>query len=846
MAFNLNGTTITQSGTDNNLSNIDNLSGVNSFQAGNVTIYTTSHRLVVSGTLSIDHNKEILITSSTANNTVEIAQNGTLILGVAESSEFGNGEAVYGNGTSLVIGKEGPGCCSNGPMIIRSGGRLELYNSTIIINGVIHWQGGGELLSRDGKIFSHSDDNNTRIRCEGSAGGDILGLELWGIQFDWLSDDPFIRAEGLIGRDKGIPVENATGVIGAIREWRSVPDYRASADAFCNNWQGQKDLRLINCEIGSATKIVPDSGGLAIHGGRIFHEWDVLVTDSLGNPVQGVQGYQTDTDNGLRVVRTSAGTIDETEDRVNQAETDFSGKFGLQTTMTGMWYRNNDVGDLSEPDGNEVVDVRGKTGVAGEDFFDIGLYKYGFIPATITNVTMNGLQPLELLWTLFNEPTTTEDKLTADSYTSIDNVQQLNNAFSAWLQDNWTGVDVRGTLVGSDYNLGDYDLIIDNNFPDAFLPVTGQTTITTVAPSNPDQTRSGATSTSLNTGSTADAVVAINVTTGNNISNNQVIWESGATGIGTALIVSGNQLEVYAGNNNNLYTSWNGLSANTDYGITIVYDLGNDEIRLYVREGNEPATIDDLVDTATFTQGDWCGTDQTGIGAGSSGNVRGGKSGTFAGSINSNLNVWNNTANIEDSYILSTSTTGSNELAEIRIKSSNFIGSLTTTGNVIDNNPAGTIRYSVTNNLLLNDNSNEWLIDNSSIGNIVNPSGNNLIVNLINGSVASTLTPGTGNNEVNIIESVNVTLTGLPGVGEEIRIFENIGNNEVPVSGNEIAGIEDLFQNEFVFSTSPNSNIIIVILDTGFLPEFVPFTVPNNNASLAFDLDRNGIYLNPL
>lgn len=477
MSFSLSGSTVTQTGTDTDLSDLSSVAGVTTFVAGNVTHYTMPHKLEVQGSLSIDHNSEMLITSNNNSNTVDILNNGTLTLGVSEVSSFGTGGNVYGIGTSLIIGKNGPGCCNNGPLTVRSGGTLNINNSIINLNGVISWESGCSVNCTNGSIYSHADDNNTRIRCLEGTGININGLILYGIQFDYLTDQAFTRFTGLVGKSKGIPVENALGTVGNVREWKSIPDYTDSADAFCNNWEGQKDVKVYQSEIGSGLVIVPDNA--SGHGGRIFQEWDLTVVNSSNSAVADVQVYIRDTDNGSRAVTTTAGTIDETSDRIYQASTNAQGQLGTQEVMTAMWYRTNSVGDLSQPDGNEIVDVRGKTGVQGEDLFDIGLGSYLHLLSGISNVAMKGLNPLDLSWTLFDDNQITEiNKTAVDAYTEIDTPAKFYDRAKAFLIDNFEGeLQTLVNISGEEIDAGSYDINIDATAVSAFDFAGNQITI---------------------------------------------------------------------------------------------------------------------------------------------------------------------------------------------------------------------------------------------------------------------------------------------------------------------------------------------------------------------------------
>ena len=88
---------------------------------------------------------------------------------------------------------------------------------------------------------------------------------------------------------------------------------------------------------------------------------------------------------------------------------------------------------MRAPDGNEIVDVRGKTGVPGEDLFDIHILDYSHSLATVANVAMKGLDPLSLTWTLFPDPNISEQNPTiVASYTQLDDLDKLYDYAKYW------------------------------------------------------------------------------------------------------------------------------------------------------------------------------------------------------------------------------------------------------------------------------------------------------------------------------------------------------------------------------------------------------------------------------
>lgn len=440
MAWALSGSRARFTGTATSLVGMEALSNVTRTDVGPFRLFVSTRSVYIAGALTIDHNTEMLFVNNQDSNTVEIQSGGTLTLGLAVASGFGNNASTYGYGTSLVIAKNGPGCCSNGALRILSGGALQMYQSTIVLNAVTVVSDGSTWLVRDGVIYSHAGDGNTRIRVQEGAGVDIDGLVIYGIQFDGLQNDAFTRVEGVSGRKRGIPLENAQGTIhggNPTITWRAVPDPRDFAASFSNNYQGKNNVELINCVAGSATLVVPDNTSGSGHGGRIFHELDATVRDESSVAIENAKMYIIDTNNGSRTTTTTAGTINETANRTYTATTNASGVIPTQKILTGMWYRTNTVGDIGNPDGNEILDFRGKT---SGDTFDIRWASYGHGLFTNADVTLRGLDPVNLNVGLLTDPSITQTtKATVDAYSTIDSPQQFYDRAKAYLIDNFAG-----------------------------------------------------------------------------------------------------------------------------------------------------------------------------------------------------------------------------------------------------------------------------------------------------------------------------------------------------------------------------------------------------------------------
>ena len=81
MAFSLSGSTITQSGTDADLSGLASLSGVTVQTNGFHKTYVTAHKIVQNGTVTIDPRYETFFSSNNTNGAWEVTNGAVLQLG---------------------------------------------------------------------------------------------------------------------------------------------------------------------------------------------------------------------------------------------------------------------------------------------------------------------------------------------------------------------------------------------------------------------------------------------------------------------------------------------------------------------------------------------------------------------------------------------------------------------------------------------------------------------------------------------------------------------------------------------------------------------------------------------
>ena len=485
MSFSASSSTITQSGTDANLSSMSGVSGVtvNTIGSTGFKIYTITRQFRVNGTLTIDPFIEMLVIDNNKKINCEIRNGGRLNLGAPTkpSAQHASGVSA-GNlspsGFAMICGSDGPACCSNGAVRVRGGGTLAMYGAAMVVRGVINIDNNSNFISRDGKIVvespSNIGNNVPRIRVNGGGGVDIIGLQTHNTQFDILTATQFANFEGYDGRNIPVAVEaspNASNssLRGTRVNVRNIPDFRPYAKAAVNNWRGAQDLRVFNSEAGSATLCVPDqvrtvtTAGRGSLGARIFHEAKFTVVDENGIAIEGARIYCRDTDNGARVAITTTGSvsIDETSDRIYNAVTNAQGKL-THTILTAVWYRRNDVQDIPGPDGNEQVDIRGKTNTAATDDFDFHVEAYGYLPTSFEAI-MNGKSAYERTIVLRADTAITEtDKSVVTAYTELDTAEKLYDVIKAKKADDPTFAALGDGIVtrnGKTLDFGDHSLL---------------------------------------------------------------------------------------------------------------------------------------------------------------------------------------------------------------------------------------------------------------------------------------------------------------------------------------------------------------------------------------------------
>ena len=241
--FTLSGSTVIQTGTNDNLQGIENVAGVTSYNFNGMRVYyTNSLKLEVDGTLTINPEEEQLVFGSSAPLT-NIIIDGTLNVG--KEITYG-GKNRLTTGTAIITDRYG-NCCSSGSILIRNGGTLDVKGATLIL--------GGSLISNSGSIFKNNNaifiekyqNRDTRLRFQTGTIFDVDGLEAKGM---WINI--FNSPEKFEGYSPIL----ASGPEYQISEF-TIKDYdgTSSIDGFYNEEDGNSynsaKINLINSKTGS-------------------------------------------------------------------------------------------------------------------------------------------------------------------------------------------------------------------------------------------------------------------------------------------------------------------------------------------------------------------------------------------------------------------------------------------------------------------------------------------------------------------------------------------------------------------------------------------------------------------
>jgi hypothetical protein len=487
--FSHSGTTITQTGTANNLSGLASVSGVSVITLGEHTIYefTTATTLIVEGTLHIANGvkEQLKIEGDSNNNTqrIDVKSGGSIIVG--NSTEESHEQEFNGNIPAIVTG----GTVSDGPtgihgegvngkrpaLTVRDGGSFEAYGQRLNLRtGIGVFEGGTmklknvDLDARDIYCYSPTSEfENVRSNLAIPQLAEYAKLDNW-----------FTTGGGATyGSFQSVNLSISYSTPQIELDVRNIGDgkYR-----YLGDWGSSSNHPIFNA-INAFLGADYESTSRGTYSGQSYlinfiKEVKFDLKDLLGANVEGVvylDGGLIATSQTTPLGHSITGIVQETN---KHTFTTNNGTTGLLSVSLG----SNELPNTST---NPVY-----TRTSTNNAFNAYYFAYGYLPSQ-EGLDLAGNNSLEVERVLFVDPNISEaNKATVDAYTEIDTLDELYDRAKSWKVDNIdeefpTTSDQLITSDGSKLDLGSLNLMIDANASQAFSVNTSTNTLTIKASS---------------------------------------------------------------------------------------------------------------------------------------------------------------------------------------------------------------------------------------------------------------------------------------------------------------------------------------------------------------------------
>jgi len=478
MAFSLSGNTITQTGTDTDLSGLWLISGVNRFSTNGQVLYDmgTDLVLVVTGTLYHDPDKEILIFRKVTEGTLMMVT-GSYIYGTETTV---NGRSRLSSGEGLQFwGSTGTGSFhqwgNNPPTFVSlrvEGGSFTTRGGVISSARVITFTNNVDFDVK-GTIFRKQGTTDRREFRLDTAGDPWTGSANFVLDGFQVSHRAFPPVFGVEVRNGEIVQLSDGAVETVIEDFDTSLNISTTSDLgtdsrMAGRLTSPKFFIINNASEGSYIRTMPKDGvgDDRQTGGSIIKKFvSFNLTDgSTSLPIENVKLYSRDTNNGYRK---NANGQDHLADKVYQSTSDTNGSiatFPIITAITNI----NSQGSFSYADWDTTkynnrykVDRRGLDESANDNFlFSFASFEHGL---SQTTVSCKGLGTLQVDWILFPDFSITQkNKAVVDAYTTINNAQQFYDCAKSYLFDNYSGeAEPIVSRNGNTVNAGSYNVVLD-------------------------------------------------------------------------------------------------------------------------------------------------------------------------------------------------------------------------------------------------------------------------------------------------------------------------------------------------------------------------------------------------
>ena len=472
-SFTLSGSTITQSGTDTDLSGLAAIAGVTIVQESlgtnaEFTVYDIGNlQLEINGNLTIDASKELLLVGPSAPRSI-IAVNGTLNINDFKTL---NGFKAYKQRTAIRTTYDNNACCNNFSLEVTDSGTLNMQGGGIESASSIRFTENSTVNIQDARIELLTDtDPDYQIRQFSNnltANGLILikyALTMIGTPIEFDDYVPTIADEGINFSENS---SNAEYI------FRNYSGGGRGNRLDLGLWQDKKG-KIINSLDGTNLIIQEHKIGNGNSSGtwQITKEIAPKIVDENANAIQGAKMFIRDTDNGNRI--DGNGYIF-TDDRTYFKTSNVNGLIPTTEVLTGA------VNHLNT--GSILFDRRSKNNNTNDEF-DLLFYHYNKVLSKSTQ-KLKGNNVLSFDWTMFDDTNVTETNISqVAGYTTIDDLGQLYDYAKYWKQLSQTNIEIPSIdklLIENEsslLDLDDYNLVVDATASAVFAVDTNTKTIT--------------------------------------------------------------------------------------------------------------------------------------------------------------------------------------------------------------------------------------------------------------------------------------------------------------------------------------------------------------------------------
>jgi len=469
MPFSLSGSTITQTGTDNDLSGLSSVSGVAVIDERNHAVYNVGNRQIrINGTLSLDPETEELIFGDGApHQKVQINNGG--VFNVGEEIDIGAAQNRFSSGTAIRFTDASTDSFreAEADLRVNSGGTFNWFGGSIYMNNPMAFMEGSFVTIHSQQCQAIMQTSGVQIR-QRSSNTDIRGLITRGTFITMIANA--VRVAGWQPFDSGNQALSFSSS-SPDNQFYIIEDFDASGlsgqhIAFWSQVWG----RLISNSEG--TSVIAGGNSNSSNTNRGFYEirqpTNINLRAFSGGSVDGVKLHIVDTDNGNRL---EAGVFLQSpsylDDMVYTHQFDASGFNSFDVDggiLTGVVYkragadRNSDI----------VWDRRSRLNDT-TDTFRMAFFGYGY-GIGILDVSLRGLGGTTVSQVLFDDLSITEpDLATVQAYTQISDANQLYDAYAAFLFENYEGEESFDlNRMGDLIDAGPLNIVLDPTAPDAF------------------------------------------------------------------------------------------------------------------------------------------------------------------------------------------------------------------------------------------------------------------------------------------------------------------------------------------------------------------------------------------